>query len=159
MSLPARYPWTRRRGFSLIELMIAVAILAIIVSVALPSFMDSIRKGRRAEGIGAIAAVQQAQERWRGANTAYTNNLSEAANGTPPGLGIPLTTANGRYTLNLNGTATFTAYVITATAAGSQADDTRCAVMAARQVGGQLSYGSSATSTVDWADANGCWAK
>jgi len=148
----------RHHGFSLIELMIAVAIVAIITSVALPSFMDSIRKGRRAEGVGAIATVQQAQERWRGANSAYTNNLAEAPNGTPPGLGIPLTTANGRYTLSLNGSATATGYVITATAAGSQVQDTRCALLAARQVGGQIGYGSG-TSSIDWADPNGCFAK
>lgn len=149
----------RCRGFTLIELMIAVAILAIILSVALPSFMDSIRKGRRAEGVAAIAAVQQAQERWRAGKTDYTNNLSEAWGGTPPGLGIPATTANGRYTLSLNNSATATGYVITATAAGSQIDDIPCKFMAARQAAGLIEYGSSSTSTIDWTDANRCWAK
>jgi type IV pilus assembly protein PilE len=157
MRSPAHRSLARSRGFSLIELMIAVAILAIIISIALPGFLDSIRKGRRSEGFAALAAVQQAQERWRGANAVYADNLTAAPTAVPPGLGIPATTANGRYTLALTN-ATATGYEIEATAAGSQLSDTRCKKLAARQVGGQLGYGSG-SSSIDWSDANGCWAK
>lgn len=146
-----------RRGFGLIELMIAVAIVAILMSVALPSFMDQLRKGRRAEAIGAIASVQQAQERFRGRSASYATLLSAGPGDSPPGLGIPGTTANGRYTLVLSD-VTATNYTVTATAAGSQASDTHCAKMAVRQQGGAITYGSG-SSAVDWTDPKSCWAK
>ena len=158
MRPPVRPPSDRHRGFTLIELMIAVAILAIILSVALPSFMDSIRKGRRAEGVAAIAAVQQAQERWRAARPGYADNLTAGPTATPAGLGMQATTANGRYTLSLSNVSN-TNYIITAAAAGAQTSDTKCAFLAAHQQGGQISYGSGSTSTIDWNDANRCWAK
>ena len=68
---------SRSDGFTLLELVIAMVISAIIVSVALPSFMGSIRKGRRSEAMTALTALQQEQERWRSNNQAYTTTLSD----------------------------------------------------------------------------------
>jgi type IV pilus assembly protein PilE len=120
-------------GFTLIELMIVVVVVAVLSAIALPSFMDSIRKSRRAEAVASISAIEQAQERWRANNTTYAANsvLSTAA---PGGLGQPSTTENGRYTLAMSGN-TETGYVVTATAVttGSQASDkegsTSCATL------------------------------
>lgn len=144
-------------GFTLIELMIAVAIVAIIAAVALPAYQDSVRKGRRSEAFNAISQVQQAQERWRSSRPSYSDNLSAAPTATPPGLGLPATTGNAYYTLALSDVSA-TGYVVTATASGTQASDTRCALMAARVLGGNLSYGSG-TSTIDWTDPGRCWAR
>ncbi|MBL0296210.1 MAG: prepilin-type N-terminal cleavage/methylation domain-containing protein [Betaproteobacteria bacterium] len=73
-------------GFTLVELMIAVVIVALLASIALPSFMDSIRKSRRSEAFAALSAVQQAQERWRGNHGSYAARpLASARPGAPPG--------------------------------------------------------------------------
>ncbi|MBK6787151.1 MAG: prepilin-type N-terminal cleavage/methylation domain-containing protein [Betaproteobacteria bacterium] len=147
-------------GFTLVELMIAVVVVALLASIALPSFMDSIRKSRRSEAFAALAQVQQAQERWRSNGSSYAESLTNAANGTPPGLGMAsATTAKGYYTLSLSG-AGASGYTVTATAVAgtSQASDGNCKVLAAQVQGGNLSYGSGADAAA-YPDANRCWAK
>lgn len=62
MTQRARAP--ARRGFTLIELMITVAIVGILAAVAYPSYLDSVRKGKRAEGRTALIDFMQQQERF-----------------------------------------------------------------------------------------------
>ena len=59
------------RGFTLLELMIVVAIVGILVSIAYPSYVDSVRKGKRAEGRAALADLLQQQERYMTQNNTY----------------------------------------------------------------------------------------
>lgn len=59
------------RGFTLIEVLIVVAIIAILGSIAYPSYIDSVRKGRRAEGRAALAEFMQQQERYMTQNGVY----------------------------------------------------------------------------------------
>src|SRR5690606_36585509 len=54
----------RVSGFSLIELMIVVAIIAILASIALPSYNEHQRKARRTAGAACVSAVAQALERY-----------------------------------------------------------------------------------------------
>lgn len=145
------------RGFTLIEIMIAVVIVAILAAVALPSFQSSIRKSRRSDAINALNAVQQAQERVRANWTQYCGTFGPPSGGLC-GLSLPSTnSANGHYALTLSGIGA-TTYVVTATAAGGQANDTDCALMAIGMNAGAISYGSG-TSSIDWTDAKRCWAK
>ena len=144
----------RRRGFTLIEIMIAVVIVAILAAIALPSFMDSVRKSRRSEAFAALAALQQAQERWRG------NHADYGALADLPGISAD--TPNRYYVVDIpDAEISATGYTATATGQGRQADDGLCKVLAVRVAGGNISYGSRAAAPVNWADPDPgrCWAK
>ncbi len=73
-------------GFTLIELMITVAILAIIVSIAYPSYQEQVRKSRRADGQSMLMQVMQAQERHYTENYTYTTDLDSSGDAGELGL-------------------------------------------------------------------------
>ncbi len=112
------------RGFTLIELLITLVVVTIIAGVALPSFMDSIRKSRRSEAFAAISATQQALERWRGNNAAYSTALSD--------LGVTSPTSSGYYVITVSAPASpgtlANGYVVMATgqSGSSQANVADC---------------------------------
>ena len=60
-----------QKGFTLIEVMIVVAIIGILAAVAYPSYVDSIRKGKRAEARAALMNLLQQQERYFTQNNTY----------------------------------------------------------------------------------------
>jgi len=59
------------RGFSLIELMVALVVLAILTAVALPSYQGYVRKARRTDAMDALLAIQLLQEKYRANNPSY----------------------------------------------------------------------------------------
>jgi type IV pilus assembly protein PilE len=156
-ALEPRRPLARAMaGFTIIELMIVVIIIGVLAAVALPSFFDSIRKGRRSEAFAAIAAVQQAQERWRSNNPEYTNSLSSLVIGSP-------TRPGGYYSLTVSDSGAV-AYVVRAEAVSgtSQVNDGDCAKLAVKVERGNVSYASCASCTIasaTFTNTNKCWAK
>ncbi len=149
------------RGFSLIELMIAVAVVALLAGVAFPSFMDSIRKGRRTDAFDILGAIQLAQERCRANNASYCSSITAAPTADPPGLGLQTTSRKGYYTVSMD-QVTATGYRVLATpvAGNSQAADGDCARLRLTVLEGNISYGSAtmAGAFVDSA-SNRCWAR
>jgi type IV pilus assembly protein PilE len=151
------------RGFTLIELLIAVVVVGILAAVAFPSFMDSIRKGRRSEAFAALTQVQQAQERWRGSRPSYAGNARLTAapgSGEDAGLGLLATTPGGYYSIAISGESE-TGYTATATAVAStsQASDVNCKTMAVRVTGGNLEYAGCGGGDCAFASTNHCWAR
>lgn len=110
-------------GFSLIELMIATAIIAILSAIAIPSYQEHVAKGRRGEATVALMEAAQALERYYSANGRYVT----AAGGTTLPAVFPVQVpASGAayYTLaavaGSTGNNTFT---LQATAIGAMASD------------------------------------
>lgn len=136
-------------GFTLIEILIAVIIVGVLLAVALPSFTDSMRKGRRSEAFAAMAALQQAQERFRSSNTTYSSAL-------PSGI-ASTSSPSGYYALSVV-SASATGYELLADGTGSsQANDGNCARLAIKVEGGSVQYASG--SSLSWADTNPCWSR
>lgn len=81
-----------QRGFTLIEVMIVVAIVAILSAIAYPTYRDSVLKGRRAEARTALMELMQQQERYMTQNNTYMTFAAGAANtpfNTKVGRGSP----------------------------------------------------------------------
>jgi len=117
----------KAKGMTLIELMIVVVIVAILASIAYPSYQNSIRKARRADGAAALTTVQLAQEKLRSSCRFYAQNLAGAANvcganAAASTIQAPVTSTEGRYSITLSN-ASATGYTVTATGVGDQAND------------------------------------
>jgi type IV pilus assembly protein PilE len=105
------------RGFTLIELMIVVAILAIIVTWGYNSYRDTILKAHRTEGIGELLAIADKLERYYADQGRYDTAVLADIHGT--------SSENGYYSFSITSadTAQFT---ITAAPQGGQTDDGKC---------------------------------
>lgn len=68
---PTKLSHKRIAGFTLVELMIVVAVVGILAAIAYPSYIDSVRKGNRAEGRAAVTGLLQQQERFFTQNNTY----------------------------------------------------------------------------------------
>ena len=106
----------RARGFTLIELMVVVMVVAILAAIAIPSYLEQSRKGRRSEAMSAVGELQLRQERWRAEHPSYADSTELATMGAIPTLPYYTITASGE---------SETAYTITATPTGKQTGD-RC---------------------------------
>lgn len=64
-------------GFSLVELMITLVILAIVMSIAIPSYQSQLEKSRRSEGKALLSEIASLQESFRTEQNRYTADLTE----------------------------------------------------------------------------------
>lgn len=112
----------RQKGFTLIELMIVVVVVAILAAIAIPNFLEQSRKGRRADAVRSVGDLQLALERYRAENPTYAC----------PTATCPLPTSS-YYDIGVTG-ANAAGYTITATrkSGSAQASD-RCGNLSATQ--------------------------
>ena len=128
---------SREAGFTLIELMVVVAIIGILASIALPAYNDHTRKARRTAGASCAAALAQQAERY------YTVNLTYV--GFVANTGICEPKAREFYNVTAGSLAAKT-YTITAAPAGTHSD-AECGTLTLDEVGAKGQSGS----------GSGCW--
>jgi type IV pilus assembly protein PilE len=133
------------QGFTLIEVMIVVAIVGILAAIAMPSYNEYIRRGHRADARAGLLQAQQWLERASTATgvypTALPANLTWAADTTK------------RYTISIGGPATTSSFTLTATPKGAQVGD-KCGNYTLTNTGTRAVVGATAGTTV-----NDCWNK
>lgn len=134
----------RQQGFSLIELMITVAIIAILSAIAYPSYQESIRKGKRADAVASLSSAAQWMERNFSDSARYDRLPSGAAIALPSNIAtVPEgSTATDKYydvTISAVGQTTYT---LQATPINSMAGDA-CGSFTLTQTGAKGLSGNS----------------
>lgn len=120
----------RVRGFTLIELMIAVAVVGVLAAVALPSYQDQVRKSRRAEAQAVLLNMAGRQQQFLLDTRAYASDAAVL------GVTVP-SSVSSAYTITFtiaNSTTAPSTFTLTAAPVGSQAND-KCATLTVDQAG------------------------
>lgn len=158
----------KNNGFTLIELMVAVAVIGILAMIAMPNYTQFLQKSRRADGMTALLDLKQAQAKLRGNCRFYaqimvndnhdgTSDNNCAASAALTELEMGTTTPDGYYTLAISdGTASGNSYTATATAQGKQFDDVNCRTLILT-IGPASPDGARTSTDSGGAPSTGCW--
>ena len=140
----------RASGFTLIELMIVVAIVAILLAVGIPGYQQQVLKTKRSLARGELLEVLARQEQYFINNKAYATdltNLGYPANGyyVDTDSNDLATAARAIYLIQFSGTPTTTAYTLQAVPQGGQTKDSRCGTLTITSTGVKSEGGSGST--------------
>ncbi|AWB68535.1 prepilin-type cleavage/methylation domain-containing protein [Saccharobesus litoralis] len=140
-----------KQGFSLIELMVSVAIVGILAAVAVPAYTEYLAQGYRTEAMRELVTVANLQEQYLIENRTYTTDMKELGYSADPYY-----SENDRYTIDTSAVSSIASdYIITATATTSQlANDPECKTIS-------LNYllEKSATDSDGNDSTSACWGK
>jgi len=143
------------KGFTLIELMIGVAILGILTTIAYPSYLDYVTRSNRSEGLRELMYVAGLEEQFYIDNHTYTDDMGDLFPGALKTIG----TDHGWYVMSAtigNGGASFTLTAIPQdTATAKQAtNDTSCQSLSIDQTGRKTASDGASNDTTSL-----CWTK
>jgi type IV pilus assembly protein PilE len=138
------------RGVTLIELMVVVTVLAILTSIAVPSYRSYMLRAQRADAKAELLRVRTAQERFFLQNNRYATQ-DEFDNLPPGGLGFSGTSEHGHFLVDLS-IATPNTFTVRARATQGQTKDGPCQTFTIDQGGVRASTNSSGQVTT-----NLCW--
>lgn len=142
-------------GFTLIELVITMAIVGILTAVALPAYTKHVTKTRRAAAEACLANYASYMERFYATNMSYKQTQASVSVRPLPSLDCATSANTGQYYSYDVDTTTLTdsAYTVTATPKATQLkNDTQCATIKLDQSGKHTVTGTSSASVTD------CWA-
>ena len=143
----------KQLGFTLLELMVVVTVIAILAALALTSYRNQVLKSKRAEAKQMVSDYALRLEKWRLNNATYTTALNS--------LNAPATSPSGYYTAAITTptgnciapavpASTANSFRITATAVGDQAADTQCATIVLTSLCGMVQKTSTPSGNVCW---------
>lgn len=136
-------------GYTLIELMIAVAIVGILAAIVYPSYTDGVNRSRRAEAMTELARIATLQEQYYADHRTYTVDMTDLGFSSDPYV-----TENGYYSIDTAPvTAIGTDFIITATPAGMQSADVTCTSFSWNYLGQKTAKKGAAD------NSNECWEK
>ena len=122
----------RQRGLTLVELMVVVAVMAILATIAYPIYTNQVQKSRRADAKVALEAIAMAQERFYTVNGQYSAALGSLQVSTALQGGG---SEQGYYNLAMTNPGGTQFFSVTATNTGIQDDDTNCETFTVNQLG------------------------
>jgi type IV pilus assembly protein PilE len=125
------------KGFTLIELMIAVAIVGILAAIAYPSYQNSVRDSRRADAKGALLAFANAMERHFTECNSYLGDGAKCSETGKPAIFSAKSPVDGEakyYDLTIGDDISASTYTLNAIPAGAQSGD-KCGTLTLTQTG------------------------
>lgn len=145
--MPNQINASRLRGFTLIELMIVVAIIGLLATIALPAYQDSVRKSRRADAKASLSQLAQFME--RNFSLAQRYDKDGAGNAIVlPFTESPAEGTNKYYDLTLSSVAQNT-YTLQAAPKNAQQND-RCATLTLTNAGVKGTTSTTMSATECW---------